>query len=225
MKPVIIFGTSSFSEVAFEYLSLSPEYNPVAFSVDVQYLDKSTHCNLPVIPIEKLISYYDPQTTYFFAALTYSKLNRDRLSALNRLISYGFKPLTYISPWLFCSPSAVIGQHCFIMENNTIQPFVSIGRNCVLWSGNHIGHHSVIGDNTFISSHCVISGHCHIGRNSFLGVNCTISNNITIGDDCWIGPGCLISKDLPPASIVKAASTPKISPVSSFKYFKIADDN
>ncbi len=37
-----------------------------------------------------------------------------------------------------------------LLEDNTIQPFVSIG-NVTLWSGNHIGHHSTIHDHYSVS--------------------------------------------------------------------------
>ena len=52
------------------------------------------------------------------------------------------------------------GDNCFILEDNTVQPFVTIGNNVTLWSGNHIGHDSVIEDDCFISSHVVVSGTC-----------------------------------------------------------------
>ena len=88
-----------------------------------------------------------------------------------------------------------MGEHCFIFENNTVQPFVKIEGNVVLWSGNHIGHHSVIRENCFVASHAVISGFCDIGRNSFVGVNATLSNNVVIGEDNWIGIGVTIVKN------------------------------
>ena len=72
------------------------------------------------------------------------------------------------------------GDNCFILEDNTIQPFVTIGNNVTLWSGNHIGHDSVIEDHCFITSHVVVSGHVRVGARSFLGVNATLRNAITI---------------------------------------------
>ena len=58
------------------------------------------------------------------------------------------------------------GDNCFILEDNTIQPFVSIGNNVTLWSGNHIGHDSTIDDHCFIASHVVVSGHVRVGTRS-----------------------------------------------------------
>jgi hypothetical protein len=53
-----------------------------------------------------------------------------------------------------------VQENAFILEDNTIQPFVRIGPNVTLWSGNHIGHHSTVEDHVFIASHVVVSGVC-----------------------------------------------------------------
>ena len=94
-----------------------------------------------------------------------------------------------------------IGENCFILEDNTIQPFVKIGNNCVLWSGNHIGHHTTIEDHVFITSHCVISGNCLIKSHSWLGVNCTLRNNLIIENGTLIAMSASIVKNTEPYTI------------------------
>jgi acetyltransferase-like isoleucine patch superfamily enzyme len=89
----------------------------------------------------------------------------------------------------------VVGDNCFIFEDNVIQPFVRIGNDVVIWSGNHIGHHSLIEDHCFIASHAVISGRVTIGRNSFVGVNATFRDGVTVAPQCVIGAGALILRD------------------------------
>ena len=88
-----------------------------------------------------------------------------------------------------------IGENCFILEDNTLQPFTTIGNNVVLWSGNHIGHHGRIDDHVFFTSHVVMSGHCHIKERSWIGVNATIRDFTTIGEGCLVAMGSLITKD------------------------------
>jgi acetyltransferase-like isoleucine patch superfamily enzyme len=95
----------------------------------------------------------------------------------------------------------------FIMEHNTIQPFVEIGRNVILWSGNHIGHHSRIADHCFIASHVVVSGGVTIGEHCFLGVNATLRDNIAIGSHCVVGAGALLLADAPDFSVYPGIAT------------------
>ena len=88
-----------------------------------------------------------------------------------------------------------IGDNCFILEDNTIQPFVRIGNNVTLWSGNHIGHDSIIEDHCFLASHTVVSGNVHIHPYCFIGVNATLRNSITIAPETLIGAGAIIMED------------------------------
>ena len=110
-----------------------------------------------------------------------------------------------------------IGDNCFILENNTIQPFVSIGNNVTLWSGNHIGHHSEICDHVFMASHVVVSGGVHIGSQSFLGVNATLINNISIGEGCVIGAGALVNSNVESHLVIKSNSTNSIFSTDELK--------
>ena len=107
----------------------------------------------------------------------------------------GYPLATYVSSRAFVARGFTPGANCFILEDNTIQPFARIGNNVTLWSGNHIGHHSTIGDHCFIASHVIVSGGVVIGESSFIGVNATIRDHVTIGPRCVIGAGALILAD------------------------------
>ena len=96
-----------------------------------------------------------------------------------------------------------IGDNCFILEDNTLQPFTKIGNNVVLWSGNHIGHHSVIEDHVMFTSHVVMSGHCKIEKYSTLGVNSTIRDGVTIAEGTFVAMGACIIKSTEPWSMYK----------------------
>lgn len=205
MKNIIIFGTGSFAEIAYEYLS--EQYNVVAFTVDRQYLKETEKYGKPVVAFDEVERLYPPKEHEAFAALVYGHLNRDRTVICDRLRQKGYYLGRYISPHAFIHKTAEIGQHVFIFEDNTVQPFVKIGNNVIIWSGCHIGHHSVINENTFIASHIVISGHCKIHSNCFIGVNATIGNDVELGANSWVSPGAIITKDVPHNSLVKSVKS------------------
>lgn len=202
-RNLIIVGDSAFAEVAYEYFTHDSEYRVVAFSVERKFMTKDTLFGVPIIPFEDLSERFDPETHDFYAALVYTQMNRLRTRLYQGAKAKGFRPASYISSRAFVWPNVELGEHCFIFEDNTIQPFVRIGSNVVLWSGNHIGHHSVVKDNCFISSHVVVSGFCTVGENCFIGVNATFGNNLEVGADCLIGAGALIARDVPTDSLVK----------------------
>lgn len=194
-KKLVIFGAGIIAQLAHYYFSKDTDYDVVAFTVDSSYLKSPEFCDLPVVPFEELLSIYSPDDHFMFVALSYSKINKDRTEKYDLVKGQGYKCANYISSKATVLNDGDIGDNCFILEDNTIQPFVKIGNNVTLWSGNHIGHHSIVEDNCFIASHVVISGGCVIGASSFIGVNATLRNHITIGKANVIGAGTLILGD------------------------------
>lgn len=219
-KKLVIVGDSAFAEIAYEYFENDSDYEVVAFSVEKYFLKRNEMQGLPIEPFEDLEKIFDPATHDVYVATVYTQLNRLRTRLASIAKSKGYKLASYISSRAFVWRNVNLGEHCFIFENNTLQPFTKIGNNVILWSGNHIGHHSVIRDNCFISSHVVISGFCEVGENSFIGVNSTLANNIKIGPDNWIGPGISIMQDTV-AGALFVTKQPDIARISSLRFFKV----
>lgn len=197
-QKLIIVGDSLFAEIAHEYFTYDSDYDVVAFSVEAEYRKQETFRGLPVVPFEDLAAHYDPASHSVFAAITYPQVNRLRERLAMQAKAKGYPLASYVSSRAFVWRNVELGEHVFIFEDNTVQPFVKIGSGCILWSGNHIGHHTTVGDWVFIASHAVISGSVTIGDRSFIGVNATIVNDIEIGEDNWLGPHVVITRSTEP---------------------------
>jgi len=195
-KKVVIFGTSDIAEIAHFYFLNDSDHDIVAFTVDEAYLDRQSFQGLPVVPFEDIQASYPPSEYCLFVALSYSKINQIRRDKFEAGLNMGYDLVSYVSSKATVLNPKSIGRNCFILENNTIQPFSTIGDNVTLWSGNHIGHHSVVSSHTFVSSHVVISGGVTIGEQCFIGVNATLRDHITVGSRCVIGAGSLILSDV-----------------------------
>ena len=204
-RKLVIVGDSAFAEIAYEYFMHDSPYEVVAFAVEREFLSKESLFGLPVVPLDELPSRFPADDHAFYAALVYTQMNRLRTRLYQRMKAMGYTPASYVSSRAFVWRNVQLGEHVFIFEDNTVQPFVTIGDNVVLWSGNHIGHHSTVGDNCFISSHVVVSGFCKVGRNCFIGVNATFANNLDVGDDCLIGAGALIARNVEVNTLVKGS--------------------
>lgn len=221
-KKLVLVGDSAFAEIAYEYFSADSDYEVVGFSVEREFHKVERKADLPVVPFEEVERYFDPARHYVFVAVTYTQFNRLRTRLAVEAKEKGYTLASYISSRAFVWRNAEVGEHCFIFEDNTLQPFVQIEDNVVLWSGNHVGHHSVIRENCFISSHVVISGFCDIGKNSFLGVNATVANNIVLGSDNWVGPNTVIIKNTENDALFKPRKAESAT-VSATRFFKIKE--
>jgi sugar O-acyltransferase (sialic acid O-acetyltransferase NeuD family) len=190
---IILFGTGDIARLAHVYFATDSEHTVVAFTVDRDWCKEDTFRGLPLVPFDEVAQRFPPSQHRMFVAVSYAHVNRLRAAKYAEAMSLGYELVSYVSSrctWLTDPP----GANCFILEDNTVQPFVRIGNNVTLWSGNHIGHDSTIHDHCFISSHVVVSGHCTIEEGCFIGVNATLRNGITIAEHTVIGAGALIMK-------------------------------
>ena len=207
MSDVVIFGSGPQAEVAHFYLTSDSPHDVKAFAVDREYLNETTFFGLPVVPFDEVEQHYPPSSTKMLIAIGYSGMNSLRREKYDAAKAKGYELITYVNSGTSLRTKPKIGDNCFILEDNTIQPFVTIGNNVTLWSGNHIGHHSVIKDHTFIASHVVVSGGVEIGEQCFVGVNATLRDHIKVGDRCVIGAGALLLADADPEGVYIGAAT------------------
>jgi sugar O-acyltransferase (sialic acid O-acetyltransferase NeuD family) len=190
---VIIFGTKDTAELAHWYLTNDSNYEIVAFTLNQEYISATEFKGLPVVPFEELEKLYPPSEYLFFAPMTGIKMNNVRKKIYEEGKKKGYTYISYISSKATICENK-IGENCFILEDNTLQPFTEIGNNVVMWSGNHIGHHGKIEDHVFFTSHVVLSGHCHVKERAWFGVNSTIRDGLTIGEGSLIAMGAVITK-------------------------------
>ncbi len=181
MAKLVLFGAGDIARLAHFYFTTDSEHEVVAFTVDAAYLTGDEFQGLPLVAAEEVSRLFPPESVRMFVALSYARMNRVRAEKYAHVKTLGYELVSYVSSRCSYLSQRPPGDNCFILEDNTVQPFVTIGSDVTLWSGNHIGHDSTIGDHCFISSHVVVSGHVDIGPSCFIGVNATLRNSIAIG--------------------------------------------
>ena len=201
MKQLVVFGSGDLAQLAHYYFTNHTEYRIAAFTLDAEYVQGPEICGLPVVPFQEISIRYSPALYEMFIALSYTQLNQLRKEKYLAAKALGYRLASYISPQATVLNDFQFGDNCFILEDNTIQPFAVIGSNVTLWSGNHIGHHAVIHDHCFLASHIVVSGGVEIKESCFIGVNATLRDHISIGEKSVIGAGALILADTEPESV------------------------
>jgi len=206
-KKVIIFGTGDFGKVVHFYLTRDSQHEIVAFTANDWAIKEKKMFDLPVVSFEDIDKKFPVDEFSMFIAVPYSNLNKTRAKIFDEAKSKGYHLISYINSKAIFWDDVKLGENCFILEGNVIQPFVEIGNDVIIWSGNHIGHHSKIGDHCFLASHVVISGKVTIDPFCFLGVNSTIRDGIHISRDCVIGAGAVILKDTKQGEVYTTNST------------------
>lgn len=209
MADLVVFGAGDIACLAHYYFSRDSPHRVVAFTVDRAFRRASTLLELPLVDFEDVATEFPPDRFAMFIAMSYAKLNTVRAEKYAAAKALGYQLVSYVSSRCTLLTDVPMGDNCFILEDNTIQPFAAIGSNVTLWSGNHIGHHCVIGDHCFVTSHVVVSGHVEVGPFCFLGVNATIRNGIRLGPRTLVGPGAAVMNDTEPDGVYLGARARK----------------
>ncbi len=215
MARVVLFGLRDIASLAHFYLTHDSGHEVSAFTVHEAYLpDDRQFEGKPVVAFEEVAEHYPPGDFSFFAPLSERKMNRQRAEIYQQAKRLGYPFVSYVSSRATVFPEAQIGENCFILEDNTIQPFTPIGNDVVLWSGNHIGHHGVIKDHVFFTSQVTLSGHCTVEPYCFFGVNSTIRDGTHLGEGTLVAMSACIVKDTDPWGVymgIPATKGPKSS--------------
>lgn len=206
-QKLLIFGTGTIAEIAAYYFLHDSPYDLVGFvNGDEQESKANEFLDKPVWDWKDAISRFPEGQINFFIAIGYQKTNSVRENRFEQVKQAGYRCVSYISSRATVLTEE-IGENCFILENNVLQPCTKIEDNVTMWSGNHLGHHSTVEENVFIASHAVISGKCKIGANSFLGVNCCLHDGVTIGEKSVVGAGAIVTESCEPRSVFVPQNT------------------
>jgi sugar O-acyltransferase (sialic acid O-acetyltransferase NeuD family) len=200
-KPLVIVGAGEIAEMACEYFDHDSARKVVAFAIGADYVKAPSLAGRPVTPLEDLARDYPPDAFDAFVAIGDGQLNRLRRRHVDLCKAAGYRLASYVSSKAFVWRNVIMGENCFVLEHNVLQPFTTLGDNVTLWSGNHIGHRSVIEDDVFMASHVVVSGFCRIGARSFLGVNAALAPHVTVAEDNYIGMGAAVTASTEPDGI------------------------
>lgn len=198
---IVIFGAGDIARLADYYLTNDSEHRVVAFAVDHDYLQSDAFLGRPLIDFAVVAERFPPSDFGMFVALSYAAMNRARAAKFAEALAKGYTLVSYVSSRCTYLSDRPPGANCFILEDNTIQPFVTIGDDVVMWSGNHIGHDVFVEDHCFISSHVVLSGHVHVEGHCFLGVNSAVGPSVRLRESTLLGAGAVVLTDTEPDSV------------------------
>jgi len=195
MSRLVLFGAGDIARLAHHYFTHDSDHEVVAFTVDAEFRRADEFQGLPLVDFAAVPERYPADRFDMFVALSYTRMNQVRAAKYEQARGLGYRLVSYVSSRASFLTDQPVGDNCFILEDNTIQPMVKIGNDVTLWSGNHIGHDAVIEDHCFIASHVVVSGYVRVRSYRFIGVNATLRNSITIAPRTLIGGGAVIMGD------------------------------
>jgi UDP-N-acetylbacillosamine N-acetyltransferase len=191
MDKVVIYGLGPFAKLMNFYFTNDGRYHVLGFCVDKCYLDRGEFCGLPVVPFESVGEKWPAVTHEMFVAIGYKRM-RSRAIMFNKAKASGYRLVSYISKKAIVYENLIIGENNVVMDNVTIEPWVTIGDNNIIWSDTLLGHNLVIGNHNYISAKCLLAGDMVIKDQCFIGNGAVTINKIKIDHETHVFPGAVV---------------------------------
>ena len=194
-EKIIIVGTGLAAKQASLYLKEHDGSDVMAFASERP--DAAFFAEKPVYSLDALSDHFDCHVYKIYMAVGYRDLNALRRRLLNKALSMGFVPLSYISPHALVSPETTLGAGIQIGDLATVQYRGQVGDNVIILPGAILGHHCQIEADCYLCQGVNISGFVTIGSGSFVGTGAIFTDGVTVGKSCFIGAGACVHKDMP----------------------------
>src|SRR5689334_1441096 len=125
MARLVIFGAGDIARLAHYYFTTDSPHEVVGFVVDRAYRKDDTFLGLPLSDAEDAVTRYPPSEYAMFVALSYAKMNGVRAGKYDAMKAAGYHLESYVSSRCSYLAQTPPGENCFILEDNTVQPFVT----------------------------------------------------------------------------------------------------
>jgi len=94
------------------------------------------------------------------------------------------------------SPSAKIGDGCFIGANAVVNAGAIIGEHCVINTGAIVEHDCVLGKGVVMNPASCLGGGVVIGAWTRIGMGAKVRDHIQIGESVIVGMGAVVVKNV-----------------------------
>lgn len=124
--------------------------------------------------------------------------NRVREAVASSLRDQGRSFATIVHPLASVSPSAVLGEGCYVAELAAVRTNASLEDGVVLQAGSVVSHDAHVGTFASLGPNAACASKVHIGCRTVIGVGASIAPGVSIGGDCTVAAGAVVFRDCEP---------------------------
>lgn len=133
-------------------------------------------------------------------AFVYAKLQKD-----------GRNLVSILHPTAVVSPSASLGEGCYLAEYAVIRANSQVGPGTLLNSGSVVSHDCQVGSFVTFGPNAATGGRVTIGERTLIGVGASIRPQCAIASGCIVGAGAVVIGDVSANQSVVGVSTKSIT--------------
>lgn len=118
--------------------------------------------------------------------------NTEREALSVALSAKGFSLPIIVHPDATVSPTARLGDGCFVAAQAVVQSDACLGPVCIVNTGAIVEHDAEVGAAVHLSPRVCLAGAVRIGSRSWIGAGAVVRDRITIGPDTVVGAGSVV---------------------------------
>ena len=208
-KPLLIFGTGQYADLAHYYFSQHAGRHVEAFTVEAAYVGDGHFRGLPVLDFVEAQRRHGPATHDLFVAIGYTQRNQVRRRIFMAARSLGYTLPSFVHETAHMARNVVVGANSMVREFAVLSPFATLGENLFVGSQACVSHHVRLDSHCYLSSTAIVCGMATVEEGCFIGAHATIRNGITVGAGCVVGAGALIMADCEPDGLYCLRGAPR----------------
>lgn len=222
MIDLVLFGIGVCGQALSVYLTRTPRYRLLGFTVDEAFLPEDGRClGLPVVPLGDVTRVFPPETCRMLVAMGYQDMNAARQAVCDRVRAMGDALASYVDPSATVFPSVVIGDNSIVLDHSGLQPGVRIGDGVCIAPGVQVGHHSQVASYYWLAPGCLVGGGSLIGERSFVGLGARIGHNVRLGRENFLGAAAVVTRSSDDGAVFVVPDTPRHR-LTSRRFVKLA---
>jgi len=128
--------------------------------------------------------------------------NKSRENVVNRLLGFGWRPITLIHPSALIGREVSIGEGSYIGAGTVVAPCAKIGNYVLINCSSGIGHDSVLEDFSQVCPGARVNGLCIVKKHAFIGSNASLHPGITVGTAATVGANSQVIRSVRPNTTV-----------------------
>lgn len=203
-KKLIIIGNTEHALTMLQYIHNVNYGDVVAFSVNEQYIREPKIKGIPVLPLEKLDQYYQPDQVNLILGIGYTKMGDVKEKLFRLLTDRGYQFVNFIHPTAIIAEDVELGTGNNILEGVILEAGVKLSDGNLLFGGTMIAHDTIVGSFNSFSVKVVVAGCSQVKNHCFVGANATVRDHVILEDYVLVGAAAYADRNLKEYSVLAA---------------------
>lgn len=193
--PILLIGGGGHCASVIDVIQSTQQYHIVGI-VEAPGVAQTQFMGVPIIGSDDDLEALLKQTPNCIITVGQLQSAQLRKTLYQKVLAYGGKLATIISPIAHVAVPSEIGAGTVVMHYALVNSLATVGDNCIINSHAIVEHGTAVGAHCHVSTRSTLNGSCRLGHSSLIGSGATVLQGLSIAAESVVGAGALLTKDI-----------------------------